>query len=103
MCPSASLTAPVIGAQRRRSVDVGGLALALSYEDRGHGWGGWDEVDVGGIQCVRLFLTLLLYPSPSLLRHRYAENLIDVRAHTEMAVNLEGVPTSVLLTISHVQ
>ncbi|KAI0676581.1 HD-domain/PDEase-like protein [Trametes maxima] len=52
---------------RRRSVDVGGLALALSDENHGHGWGGWEETDCG--------------------ETRYAEVLIDVRAHTDMMVS----------------
>ncbi|RPD75396.1 HD-domain/PDEase-like protein [Lentinus tigrinus ALCF2SS1-7] len=55
---------------RRRSVDVGGLALALSDEGRGHGWGGWEETDCG--------------------ETRYAEVLIDVRLHTETIVSQEG-------------
>ncbi len=37
---------------RRRSVDVGGLALALGDEGRGHGWGGWEETDCGETRCV---------------------------------------------------
>ncbi|KAH9946868.1 HD-domain/PDEase-like protein [Amylocystis lapponica] len=56
---------------RRRSVDVGGLALALKDEGHGHGWGGWDEVENG--------------------ETRYAEVLIDVRAHTETVVSSETV------------
>ncbi|KAH9848356.1 HD-domain/PDEase-like protein [Lenzites betulinus] len=52
---------------RRRSVDVGGLALALSDDTRGHGWGGWEETDCG--------------------ETRYAETLIDLRAHTETMVS----------------
>jgi hypothetical protein len=31
---------------RRRSVDVGGLALALSEQGSGGGWGGWEEHEV---------------------------------------------------------
>ncbi|KAI0367692.1 HD-domain/PDEase-like protein [Pilatotrama ljubarskyi] len=54
---------------RRRSVDIGGLALALSDENTGHGWGGWEETDCG--------------------ETRYAEVLIDVRAHTETMVSQE--------------
>ncbi|KAI0725328.1 HD-domain/PDEase-like protein [Fomitopsis betulina] len=54
---------------RRRSVDVGGLALALNDGQSGHGWGGWEDADDGGT--------------------RYAEVLIDVRAHTENMVNVE--------------
>ncbi|CCL98761.1 uncharacterized protein FIBRA_00766 [Fibroporia radiculosa] len=56
---------------RRRSVDVGGLALALSEEGSGHGWGGWEQTEYGGT--------------------RYAEVLIDVRAHTETIVHQESV------------
>jgi len=36
---------------RRRSVDVGGLALALENRGLGHGWGGWEEVEQGETQC----------------------------------------------------
>jgi hypothetical protein len=32
---------------RRRSVDVGGLALALGEPSSGHGWGGWEETEQG--------------------------------------------------------
>ncbi|TBU38768.1 HD-domain/PDEase-like protein [Dichomitus squalens] len=55
---------------RHARVDVGGLALALSDERRGHGWGGWEETDCG--------------------ETRYAEVLIDVRLHTETIVSQEG-------------
>ncbi|KAI1784861.1 HD-domain/PDEase-like protein [Ganoderma leucocontextum] len=55
---------------RRRSVDVGGLALALADQGCGHGWGGWEETDCG--------------------ETRYAEVLIDVRHHTETIVSQEG-------------
>ena len=37
---------------RRRSVDVGGLALALADHGCGHGWGGWEETDSGETRCV---------------------------------------------------
>lgn len=33
---------------RRRSVDVGGLALALNDGQSGYGWGGWEDADDGG-------------------------------------------------------
>ena len=38
---------------RRRSVDVGGLALALGNSGLGHGWGGWEEHDMGETRYVR--------------------------------------------------
>ena len=37
---------------RRRSVDVGGLALALENQGLGHGWGGWDQVQKGETRCA---------------------------------------------------
>lgn len=44
---------------RRRSVDVGGLALALGASSRGgdqmemgKGWGGWEESEQSGSECV---------------------------------------------------
>ncbi|KAI0792535.1 hypothetical protein C8Q75DRAFT_714193, partial [Abortiporus biennis] len=69
---------------RRRSVDVGGLALALNDETRGHGWGGWEEAESGETE--------------------YAEVMIDVRAHTETVVNSEPAPMytlSSLTTLPH--
>ena len=39
---------------RRRSVDVGGLALAFGNQGLGHGWGGWEERDNDGSWCVHL-------------------------------------------------
>ncbi|KAI0075527.1 HD-domain/PDEase-like protein [Panus rudis PR-1116 ss-1] len=68
---------PSGGQLRRRSVDVGGLALALKDHSLGHGWGGWEEGETG--------------------ETRYAENLIDVREHTEMVVKFEDFPTDVPL------
>ena len=37
---------------RRRSVDVGGLALALGSGESGHGWGGWEETAKGETRYV---------------------------------------------------
>jgi len=37
---------------RRRSVDVGGLALALENQGLGHGWGGWDQAQQGETRCA---------------------------------------------------
>lgn len=52
---------------RRRSVDVGGLALALGNQGLGHGWGGWEEQEQG--------------------ETRYAELLSDMYNHTQTTVN----------------
>ncbi|KAH7913325.1 hypothetical protein BJ138DRAFT_649557 [Hygrophoropsis aurantiaca] len=59
---------------RRRSVDVGGLALALENQGLGHGWGGWDETDQG--------------------KTNYAELLIDMYNHTQITVNLHEIDLS---------
>ena len=74
---------------RRRSVDVGGLALALSDEGRGHGWGGWEETDCGETRCVTCS-DGRRPPLTCLDAIRYAEVLIDVRLHTETIVSQEG-------------
>ncbi|CDO77061.1 hypothetical protein BN946_scf184473.g5 [Trametes cinnabarina] len=75
---------------RRRSVDIGGLALALSDENRGHGWGGWEETDCGETRCsspvICSQLDLILIAS-RVRFPRYAEVLIDVRVHTETMVS----------------
>ena len=38
---------------RRRSVDIGGLALALENQGLGHGWGGWEERELGEVRYIR--------------------------------------------------
>lgn len=68
---------------RRRSVDVGGLALALENQGLGHGWGGWDQVRQGETRYAhfsKITLTLLIH-HPS-----YAELLCEVRAQTQTTV-----------------
>lgn len=85
------------GSGRRRSVDVGGLALALSESEGGglgHGWGGWEETENGETKYVIHIHSLSIpHTGPSsdqdLTSLRYAEVLIDVRAHTETMLNCE--------------
>ncbi|KIM91611.1 hypothetical protein PILCRDRAFT_810896 [Piloderma croceum F 1598] len=55
------------GHGRRRSVDVGGLALALGNQGLGHGWGGWEERELGEV--------------------RYAELLSEMYTQTQTTVN----------------
>ncbi len=87
-----------MGLPRRRSVDIGGLALALSDEGLGHGWGGWEETEKGETRCVCESLLGYINSSDRLRCFaRYAEVLIDVRAHTETIVNLEPLQ----LFVSH--
>jgi hypothetical protein len=40
------LQAPPLSHARRRSVDVGGLSLALGSQGLGQGWVGWDESEI---------------------------------------------------------
>lgn len=72
---------------RRRSVDVGGLALALGNQGLGHGWGGWDERELGEVRCVRsLRLRGFSYTSTT-FGFRYAELLSDMYTQTQNTVN----------------
>lgn len=56
-----------LGQFRRKSVDVGGLALALGEDGRGNGWGGWDEDEIS--EAI------------------YAELLSDMYTQTQSTVN----------------
>lgn len=77
------------GPIRRKSVDIGGLALALAGDHGcGSGWGGWDEDDIS--EAMYAFLT----PSLSTVVHgtglvcsRYAEFLSDMYTQTQSTVN----------------
>jgi len=65
------LQAPPLSHARRRSVDVGGLSLALGSQGLGQGWGGWEESEIDTeeqrLLCVILFNHSLLYLNPCLL------------------------------------
>ena len=54
---------------RRRSVDVGGLALALKNQGLGHGWGSWDHVQHGETRYTHfaIFYTALLITTSATL------------------------------------
>ena len=58
---------------RRRSVDVGGLALALGNQGLGHGWGGWEERELGEVRYVAIMTSIRL------LSHTLAPLLVQVR------------------------
>ncbi|TFY76874.1 hypothetical protein EWM64_g7139 [Hericium alpestre] len=60
---------PAVAQGRRRSVDIGGLHLALGDEGSGQGWVGWEE-------CARS------HPC-------YAELLSDMYTQTHAAVNTD--------------
>lgn len=67
--PSSSASAPARDHafdSRRRSVDVGGLALALGaaslgdeHIEMGKGWGGWEESELSGAMYVCVCVPLL--------------------------------------------
>lgn len=65
------LQAPPLSHSRRRSVDVGGLSLALGSQGLGQGWVGWDESEIDTeeqrLLCVTLFNHPLWYFNPCLL------------------------------------
>jgi hypothetical protein len=58
---------------RRRSVDVGGLSLALGSQGLGQGWVGWDESEVDTEEQQLLF----------------AELLSDMYNHTHSVINAQ--------------
>lgn len=77
------------GPMRRKSVDTGGLALALAGgHGCGSGWGGWDEDDISEAMYVSLVLRLPTAARDT--RHtcsRYAEFLSDMYTQTQSTVN----------------
>jgi hypothetical protein len=78
------------GPIRRKSVDIGGLALALAGgHGCGSGWGGWDEDDISEAMCVPLIPpTSLLRPTETgYIDSRYAEFLSDMYTQTQSTVN----------------
>jgi len=62
------LQAPPLSHSRRRSVDVGGLSLALGSQGLGQGWVGWDESEIDTeeqrLLCVTFFNHSLWYFNP---------------------------------------
>jgi len=71
---------------RRRSVDVGGLALALENQGLGHGWGGWEEDEQGETRYAIFYTTSDQRHSHS-VQTSYAELLSDMYNHTQTAIN----------------
>jgi hypothetical protein len=57
------LQAPTLSHPRRRSVDVGGLSLALGSQGLGQGWVGWDESEIDTEEQQLLCVTLLNHSS----------------------------------------
>lgn len=55
------LQAPPLSQPRRRSVDVGGLSLALGSQGLGQGWVGWDESEIDTPEEQLLYIPLFLF------------------------------------------
>lgn len=56
------LQPPPISQPRRRSVDVGGLSLALGSQGLGHGWVGWDESEIDTPEERLLYISSFFFP-----------------------------------------
>ena len=82
---------PPLSQARRRSVDVGGLSLALGSQGLGQGWVGWDESEIDTEEQQHLYVIPLL-PSTAVCRlifclFSFAELLSDMYNHTHTVIN----------------
>jgi hypothetical protein len=81
---------PPLSQPRRRSVDVGGLSLALGSQGLGQGWVGWDEseIDTEAQQLLCVISPLIHRGTPTYLcLVRFAELLSDMYNHTHSVIN----------------
>ena len=87
------LQAPPLSHARRRSVDVGGLSLALGSQGLGQGWVGWDESEIDTeeqrLLCVTFFLIICRGTSTRVCAARFAELLSDMYNHTHTVINAQ--------------
>ncbi|KAG1862710.1 hypothetical protein DFJ58DRAFT_700232 [Suillus subalutaceus] len=67
---------------RRRSVDVGGLALALENQGLGHGWGGWEEDEQGETRYAELLSDMYNHTQTTVSHHVHDISPIVIPAHT---------------------
>ncbi|KAF9225714.1 HD-domain/PDEase-like protein [Gyrodon lividus] len=67
---------------RRRSVDVGGLALALENQGLGHGWGGWDQVQQGETRYAELLSEMYTQTQTTINHHIMDLSPIEIPAET---------------------
>jgi hypothetical protein len=82
---------PPLSQPRRRSVDVGGLSLALGSQGLGQGWVGWDESEIDTeeqqLLCVILPLSSTALTPTYLCPFSFAELLSDMYNHTHTVIN----------------
>ena len=67
---------PPFSQARRRSVDVGGLSLALGSQGLGQGWVGWDESGIDTEEQQHLYVIPLL-PSAAISRLTFAYSVLQ--------------------------
>jgi len=67
---------PPFSQARRRSVDVGGLSLALGSQGLGQGWVGWDESGIDTEEQQHLYVTPLL-PSAAISQLIFAYSVLQ--------------------------
>jgi hypothetical protein len=82
---------PPLSQPRRRSVDVGGLSLALGSQGLGQGWVGWDESEIDTeeqqLRCVISLLSSTAVPRLIFAPVSFAELLSDMYNHTHTVIN----------------
>jgi hypothetical protein len=85
---------PPLSQARRRSVDVGGLSLALGSQGLGQGWVGWDESEIDTEEQQLLYVIPLL-PSTAVRRLIFAYLVLqNFLATCTIIRTLSSMPTS---------
>ncbi|KAG9309586.1 hypothetical protein JVU11DRAFT_10567 [Chiua virens] len=67
---------------RRRSVDVGGLALALENQGLGHGWGSWDNVHQGETRYAELLYEMCIQTQTTVTHYDTDPSPIEIPPET---------------------
>jgi hypothetical protein len=90
---------PPLSQARRRSVDVGGLSLALGSQGLGQGWVGWDESEIDTEEQQLLYVIPLL-PSTAVRRLIFAYLVLqNFLATCTIIRTLSSMPTSDRMSI----
>lgn len=90
---------PPLSQARRRSVDVGGLSLALGSQGLGQGWVGWDESGIGTEEQQLLYVIPLL-PSTAARQPKFACSVLqNFLATCTIIRTLSSMPTNDRMSI----
>lgn len=90
---------PPLSQARRRSVDVGGLSLALGSQGLGQGWVGWDESEIDTEEQQLLYVIPLL-PSTAVRRLIFAYSVLqNFLATCTIIRTLSSMPTNDRMSI----